>query len=204
MNSSTPGFTVLHDLPVCSNSYPLSRWCHPTISSVTPLSFCPQSFPVSVFSNESALRIRCPQYWSFSFSISPSDEYSGLISFGIDWFHLLAVQGTLKSLLQHHSLKASVFSTHPSLWSNSHIYTWLLEKSQLWLYRPLSAKWCLCFLLHCLGLSWLFFQGASLLISWLKSLPTVILEPNKIKSVIVCIFFPHLFAMKWWDQMPWS
>ena len=123
-----------------------------------PLVLLPPIFPsIRVFSNDSALCIRCPQYWSFSFSISPSDEYSGLISFGIDWFHLLAVQGTLKSLLQHHSLKASVFSTQPSLWSNSHIYTWLLEKSQLWLYRPLSAKWCLCFLLHCLGLSMAFF-----------------------------------------------
>ena len=92
-----------------SNSCPLSRWCHPTIlSSVSPFSSCPQSFPASVFSNELALHIRWPKYWSFSFSISPPNEYSVLISFRIDWFDLLAVQGTLKSLLQHHSLKASI------------------------------------------------------------------------------------------------
>ena len=87
----------------CSNSCPLSRWCHPTISfSIIPFS-CLQSFPVSVFSSEAALRIRWPEYWTFSFSISPSNEYSGLISFRMDWFDLLAVQRTLKSLLQHPS-----------------------------------------------------------------------------------------------------
>ena len=75
-------------------------------SSATLFSICLHSFPVRVFSSESALHIRWPRYWSFS--ISPSNEYSGLISFRIDWFDLLAVQGTLKSLLQHHSLKASI------------------------------------------------------------------------------------------------
>ena len=75
-----------------------------------PLLLQPSIFPnIRVFSNESALRIRWPEYWSFSFSISPSNEYSGLISFRTDWFDLLAVQGTLKSLLQHHSSKASIF-----------------------------------------------------------------------------------------------
>ena len=94
---------------VSSNSCPLSWWCHPTIlSSVTPFSSCPQSFPVRAFSNESALHIRWPEYWSFSFSISPLNEYSGLIFLRIDWFGLLAVQGTLKSLLQHHGSKASI------------------------------------------------------------------------------------------------
>ena len=74
-----------------------------------PLLLLPSVFPkISVFSNESALHIRWPKYWGFSFSISPSNEYSGLVSFGIDWLDLLAVQGTLKSLLQHHSSKASV------------------------------------------------------------------------------------------------
>ena len=74
-----------------------------------PLLLLPSIFPsIRVFSNESALPVRWPKYWSFSFSISPSNEYSGLISFRIDWFDLLAVQGTLKSLLQHHSLKASI------------------------------------------------------------------------------------------------
>ena len=98
--SSTPG--------ACSNSCPSSQWCHPTILSSHPL-LLPSIFPsIRVFSNESVLRIRWPKYGSFSFSISPSNEYSGLISFRIDWFNLLAVQGAFKSLLQHHSSKASI------------------------------------------------------------------------------------------------
>ena len=97
-------------LGVYSNAWPLSQWCHPTISSsVFPFSSCLQIFPsIRVFSNESALRIRWPKDWSFSFNISPSKEHPGLISFRMDWLDLLAVQGTLKSLLQHHSSKASV------------------------------------------------------------------------------------------------
>ena len=95
--------------------------CHPLLP--------PSIFPsIRVFSNESVLPIRWPKDWSFSFSISPSNEYSGLISFRMDWLDLLAVQGTLKSLLQHHSSKASIFGAQLSLLSNSHIHTWLLEK----------------------------------------------------------------------------
>ena len=91
-----------------------------------PLLLPPSIFPsIRVFSSESALLIRWPKYWNFS--ISPSNEYSGLISFRIDWFDLLAVQGTLKSHLQFHRSKASVFSIQPSVWSNSHISMWLLE-----------------------------------------------------------------------------
>ena len=89
-----------------------------------PLLLLPSIFPsIWVFSNESALHIR----WSFSFSISPSIEFSGLIFFRIDWFDLLAVQGTLKTVVQHHSLKASVLQCS-ALWTSSHIGTWLLEK----------------------------------------------------------------------------
>ena len=92
-----------------SNSCPSSQWCHPTISSsVVPFSFHLQSFPVSGSFPMSVLCIRWPKYWSFSFSISPSNEYSGLISFRIDRVDFLAVQGTLKNLLQHHSSKASI------------------------------------------------------------------------------------------------
>ena len=94
-----------------------------------PLLLLPSIFPsIRVFSNESVLLIRWPKYRSFCFNISPSNDYSGLISFRIDWFDLLVVQRTLKSLLQHHSLKASVLQGWSSLWSNSHIHTWLLEK----------------------------------------------------------------------------
>jgi len=99
--SPTPG--------VRPNSCASSQWCHPAISSsVIPFPSCPQSLPASVFSGESTLRMRWPKYWSFSFSIGPSNEHSGLISFRVDSLDLLAVQGTLKSLLQHHSSKASV------------------------------------------------------------------------------------------------
>ena len=86
------------------------------------------SLTIRVFSNESVLRTRWPKYWSFSFSISPSNEYSGLLSFTIDWFDLLAIQGTLKSL-QQHSSKHQFFSIQLSLESNSHLHTWLLEKT---------------------------------------------------------------------------
>ena len=105
-----PGFPVLHHLlGACLNSCPLNQWCHPTISSLlSPFSWI-QSFPaIRVFSSESALCIRWPRYWSLSLSTSLSNEYSGLISFRIHWFDLLAVQGTLKSLFQHHSSKASI------------------------------------------------------------------------------------------------
>ena len=106
-SSLTPG--------ACSNSCPLSWWCHLTISSsVIPFSSHLQSFQqsgsfqtTSLF-KWSVLHIRWPKYWSFSFNISPSNEHSGLISFRMDWFDLLVVQGTLKSLLQHHSSKASI------------------------------------------------------------------------------------------------
>ena len=93
---------------VYPNSCPLSRWCHPTISS-SLLPFSAFNFSQHQgLSDESVPHIRWPEYWSFSFSISPSNEYSRQISFRMDWLDLLAVQGTLKSLLQHHSSKASI------------------------------------------------------------------------------------------------
>ena len=110
MDCSTPVFPVHHQLPAFTQTH--VHWVGDAIQSshsVIPFSSLPQSFPASrFFSDESVLHNRWPKHWSFSFSISPSNEYSGLISFKIDWFDLLAVQGTLKSLLQHHSLKASV------------------------------------------------------------------------------------------------
>ena len=96
--------------------------CHPLLL-LPPI---PPS--IRVFSNESTLRMRWPKYWSFSFSIIPSKEIPGLISLWMDWLDLLAVQGTLKSLLQHHSSKASILSAQPSSQSNSHIHTWPQEK----------------------------------------------------------------------------
>ena len=110
MDCSTPGFPVHHQLPKLTQTH-----VHQVGDAIQP--FYPLSSPsppasifssIMVFSSKSALRIRWPKYWSFSFNINPSNEYSGLISFQIDWFDLAAVQGTLKSLLQHHSTKASI------------------------------------------------------------------------------------------------
>ena len=112
VNCSTPGLPVHHQLwrsppkPMSIESVMLSKY----LILCRPLLLLPSIFPsIRVFSDESALHIRWPKYWSFSFSISPSNEHPGLISFRMDWLNLLAVQGTLKSLLQHHSSKASLF-----------------------------------------------------------------------------------------------
>ena len=138
MDCSTPGFPVLHhqlQFMSIESVMPSNHLiiCHPLL----PPSVIPS---IRVFSNESGLRIRWPKYWSFSFSISPSNECSGLISFRIDWFELLAVQRTLKSLFQHHNLKYVFFGTQPSLWPGSHIHVW--PEKQLWLYRPSLAQGC--------------------------------------------------------------
>ena len=110
MNCSTPGLPVHHQIPQFTQTH-----VHPVGDASNHLILCrplllpPSIFPgIRVFSNESVLRIRWPKYWSFSFSINPSNDHSGMISFRMDWFDLLAVQGTLKSLLQHHNLKVSV------------------------------------------------------------------------------------------------
>ena len=110
---STPGLPVHHQLGACSNSCSSSWWRHRTIILCRPLLLLPSVFPsIRVFSNESALPIRWPKYWSFSFSISPSNEYLGLISFRMDWFDLLAVQGTRKSspIPQFENFNSSVFN----------------------------------------------------------------------------------------------
>ena len=152
--SPTPG--------VHSNSCSLSQWCHPTTLSSVISFFCLQSFLASgSFQMSQFFTSGGPKYWSFSFSISPSNEYSGLISFRIDWLDLLAVQGTLKSLLQHHSSKASI------LWHSAffmvqlpHLYM-TTEKIIALTIRTFVGKWCLCFLICYLGLSQFFFQGAN-------------------------------------------
>ena len=130
-----------------SNSCPLSRWCHPTISSSGVPFSCLHCFPAKVSFLMSC--IRWPEFWSFSFSISPSNVYTGLISFRIDWFDLLMVilQGTLKSFLQHHSSKASsaffmvqLSLPYMTIGKTLALTTWTF-----------SAKWCLCILICCLG-----------------------------------------------------
>ena len=140
--------------------------CHPLLllSSIFPR--------MRVFSNESALHIRWPKYWSFSFSISPSNEYSGLISFRMDWFYLLAVQGNLKSLLHTTVQKHQFFGAQLSLWSNSHIHTWLLEKTIALTRRTFVGK-VLSLLFNMLSRLVIAFLPRSnhLLISWLQSHP---------------------------------
>ena len=117
MSDSMRPHELLHARPPCpsptprvhSNSHPSSWWCHPAISSsVVPFSSCPQSLPGSESFPMSTLRMRWPKYWSFSFSIIPSKEHPGLNFFRMHWLDLLAVQGTLKSLLQYHTSKASI------------------------------------------------------------------------------------------------
>ena len=152
-----------------------------------PLLLLPSVFSsIGVFPNESALRITWPKYYSFSFSISPSNEYSGLISFRIDWFHLLAVQGTLKSLLQHHSSKASVLHSsaffmvqlsHPDMTTGKTIALTtrtFVGKAVSLLFNMLS-RFVIAFLS----------RSKCLLISWVQSPSAMILELKKIKSVTV-------------------
>ena len=146
MDCSTPGLPVHHQPPGLAQTH--VHWVgdaiQPSHSLLSP-SLLPSIFPsIRVSFNESVLHIRWPKYWNFSFNISPSKEYSGLISFRIDWFDLLPVQGTLKSLHQQHSSQelntVQFFGAQSSLWSNSHIHTWLLEKQQLLLDGPLLAE----------------------------------------------------------------
>ena len=167
-----------------------------------PLLLLPSVFPsIRVFSNELALCIRWPKYWSFSFSISPSNEYSGEISFRIDWLDLLAVQGTLKHLLQHHSLKASVLRcsaffmvqlSHPYMTTGKTlaltIWTFVGKVMSL-LFNALSR---FCHSLSSKKQAFFKFHGCSHHPQWFW---------NPKNSLSLFSLFLHLFVMKWWDQM---
>ena len=169
-----------------------------------PLLLLPPIFPsIRVSSNESALCIRWPKYWSFSFSISPSNEHPGLISCRVDWLDLLAVQGTCKSLLQHHSSQISVLRHSAFLIVQlSHPYM-TTGKTIALTRRTLLTKWCLCFLtahLCCHN----FYSKEQVYLNFMAAV-TICSDfgASKIKSILFPLF-PHLFAMKWWDQIPWS
>ena len=152
-----------------------------------PLLLLPSNFPsIRVFSNEVVLSIRWPKYWSFSFSISPSNEYSGLISFRMDWLDPIAVQGTLKNLLQHRSSKASIFQfsafftvqlSHPYMTTGKTIALtrWIFVGKVMFLLFNMLSRLVITFLP----------RSNRLLISWLQSLSAVILEPRKIKPATV-------------------
>ena len=151
-------------------------------------------FPsIRVFSSESVLCDRWPKYWSFSFSISPSNEYSGWISFRIDWLDLLAVQWTLKSFLQHHSSKASVLQ-HSAFFmvQVSHMYTTTEKTKALTLCIFVSKVMSLLFSMLSRFVIAFFLRSKCLLISRLQSQSSVILEPKKIKSATVSIASPSI------------
>ena len=203
MNWSTPGFPVHHQLPELiqtrvhqiSDTIQPSHPCH-------PLLLPPSIFPrIRVFFNESALRIRRRNYWSFS--ISPSNEYSGLISFRIDWFDLFAVQGTLKSLLQNHSLKVLILRCSAFFMVQlSHLYI-TTEKTIVVTIQTFVIK-VMSLLFNTLCLSWLSFQGAS--ISYIHGYnhhPQWFWSPRK-ENLSTMPLSPLLFAKKWWNWMPWS
>ena len=180
-----------------------SRGCH--LILCRPLLFLPPIPPsIRVFFNESTLCMRWPKYWSFSFSISPSNEHPGPISFRIGWLDLLAVQGTLKSLLQHHSSKASIFRDSPLFTIQlSHPYTTTGKTTALTRRTFVGKVMSLLFNMLSRFVITLLPRSKCLLISWLQSPSIVILEPPK-NSLTHFPLSPHLFPMRWWDQMPWS
>ena len=146
-----------------------------------PLLFPPSIFPsIRVFSNESVLHIRWPKYWSFSFSISPSNEHSGLISFRMDWLDFLAVQGTLKSLLQHHSSEASIL-WHSAFFIVQLSHPYMTTGKTIALIRQTFVGKVMSLLFNMLSRLVITFLPRSkhLLIPWLQSPSTVILEPKK-------------------------
>ena len=161
MDCSTPGFPVHHQLPKLVQTH--VHQVRDAIQPSHPLSSLSILPSIRVFSSESVVCIRWPKYWSFSFSISPSNEYLGLTSFRINWFDLLAVQGALKSLLQHHSSKASVLLCSAFFMVQlSHPYMTTGKTIALTIWTLVGQVMSLLFLICCLGWSKLFFQGASI------------------------------------------
>ena len=195
MNRSMPGLTVHHQLPEFTQTYvhqvgDAIQPSHPLLSPFPPASIPPS---IRVFSNESNLRMKWPKYWSFSFSISPFNEHPGLISFRMDWLDLLAVQGTLKSLLQHHSLKASIFQcsafftvqlSHPYMTNGKTIALtrWTFVGKVMSLLYNMLFRLVITFLP----------RSKCLLILWLQSPSAVILEFPKIKSATISTVLPSI------------
>ena len=159
-----------------------------------PLLLPPSIFPsIRVFSNESVFPIRWPKYWSFSFNISPYSEYSGLISFRMDWLDLLAVQGTLKGLLQHHSSKASILR-HSAFFTVQLLHPYMTTGKIIALTRRtfVGKVMSLLFNMLCRLVITFLTRSKRLLISWLQSPSAVILKPKRIKSVTVSIVSPSI------------
>ena len=195
MDCSMPGFSVhqqlteltqthVHELVMPSNHLIL---CHPLLLPSSIFS------SIRICSNESVLHIRWPKDWSFSFSISPSSEYSGLIFFLTDWFDLLAVQGTLKSLLQYHSLKASILQ-HSAFFTVQLSHPYMTTGKVIAMTRQIFVRKVMSLLFNMLPTFIIAFLPRSkyLFISWLQSPSAVILEPRKIMSVTVSIVSPSI------------
>ena len=195
MNRSTPGLPVHHQLPESTQTqvHQVGDAIQPSHPLCPLLLLLPILPSIRVFSNESTLRMRWPKYWSFSFSISPSNEHPGLISFRMDWLDLLAVQGTLKGLLQHHSSKASIFQpstfftvqfSYPYMTTGKTIaFTrWTFIGKVMSLLLNMLSRLVITFLL----------RSKPLLISWLQSPSAVILEPKKAKSYTVSTASPSI------------
>ena len=183
MDCSTPGFPVHHQLLELIKTH-VHRVADGHLILCHPLLLLPSIFPsIRVFSNELVLGIKWPKYWSFSFNISPSNEYSGMISFRMEWLDILAVQGTLKSLLQHHSSKAS------NLWHSAFFIVQLSHPYMntgkiIALTRQNFVSKVMSLLFNMLSRLVIAFLPRSkhLLISWLQSPSAVILEPPKMVS----------------------
>ena len=190
MDCSTPGFPVHHQLPELAQTH--IHWVSNAIQPAHPLlSLSPPAFNLSqhqcLFQWVSSLvHIRWPKYQSFSFSINPSNEYSGLIYFRMDWLNLLEVQGTLRSLLQHHHSKASVL-WHSAFFMVQLSHPYMTTGKIVASTRLTFAGWAMSLLFNKLSrlVIALFLRSKCLLISWLQSLSAVILEPPKLKSLTV-------------------
>ena len=198
MDCSTPGFPVHYQLLELAQTHvhrvsDAIQPSHPLLSPSPLASIFPS---IMVFSNESALHIRWTKYWSFSFSISPFDKYSELISFRMDWLDLFAVQGTLKSLLQHHSSKASVLRCS-AFFMVKLSYPYMTTGKTIALNRQTFVGKTMSLLFNMLSRLVIAFllRSKCLLISWLQSPSAVILEPKK----TVCYCF-HCFPI----YLPWS
>ena len=199
MNRSTPGLPVHHQLPefTQTHAHRVSDAIQPShpLSSPSPLPPIPPS--IRVFSNESTIRMRWPKYWSFSFGSIPSKEIPGLISFRMDWLDLLAVQGTLKSLLQHHSSKPLILR-HSAFFTVQLSHPYMITGKTIALTRRTFVGKVMSLLLNMLSRLVITFLPRSkrLLISWLQSPSAVILEPKKIKSDTVSTVSPSISQSK--------
>ena len=198
MNGSTPSLPVHQQLPEATQTH-----VHRVGESSSHLILCrpllllpPIPPSIRVFSNESTLCMTWPKYWSFSFNISPSNEHPGLISFTMDWLELLAVQGTLKSLLQHHSSKASILQ-HSAFFTVQLSHPYMTTGKTITLTRWTFVSKVMSLLFNMLSRLVITFLPRSkhLFTSWMQSPSTVILEPQKIKSALFPLS-PHLYPMK--------